>query len=172
MRLHPIVSNIIYTDSNHHYWEEDEILRAKENRMMISRVGARELPIGTLGVGPAIAIVAMGNTASGRRVNGIYHWTGPNVNEDVDAAARNALETLSLQMLAFHVMPNEMRFILVGGEECSRREQQALLNCRNIFSIYSRVLNMPYENDYGWDIVVDNDTIYCGPLIIDDSNLD
>lgn len=162
----PVVLNLVEVNNQVLSYSEDEAFVLKEDRYGATKVKKELEPIGTVGVGPCIAIIAYGISSTGKRVNGIFHWSGPDPDEDPSVSAINALEKLMLSMQDCKVPRSGVQLICMGGQEMSMKNQQTLNTLKNEYQIVSDVINFPYESETGWDIVVDGDTVYYGVDII------
>lgn len=160
------------------YWTGDPF---NENEVIIVGGGSldviqennpddEESSIGTRGLGPCIAIIGIGFDNRGKRVSAMYHWTGPELDQDIDGAAENALDLIKnricnvVELSKNHIDISQVQYFLLGSDSGSRRELGALQRIGNIPE--KHIVPTPYEVDGGWDVLVKDDTIYFGTEII------
>lgn len=152
-----------------HTFIDEDLFLLNTDRCGAIKVKKGEDPVATVGVGPCIVIIAYGTSSSGKRVNGLYHWSGPCPDQSPNDSAVKAIEHLISNMQVHKVSRDCMEFICLGGEEMSKKNQDALNELKSNYKIISDVINFPYESEIGWDIVVDKNSIYYGVGIVKES---
>lgn len=129
-----------------------------------------EPAIGTAGLGPCIAIIGIGFDDNGKRVSGLYHWTGPNQEQDPNKAAKVAFDVLNQRISDIvsrsdsHIDIKQIKYFLLGSDEGSRQDLKALQTIGCIPE--EHIVPIPYEVDGGWDVVIEDNTIYFGTQLI------
>lgn len=147
-------------------FSEDAIFCIDQDRLGSAEMGGEDEDIlGTYGVGPCIVIIGMGVAENGKRVNTLYHWSGPEPDEDLNESAVEAIKCINHEMCKeYSVLDNTIRYYLIGSDKGSQNNLKALMEAGNIPR--KNVRRLLKEIEGGWDIIIAEETIYYGASLL------